>query len=37
MPPFDADASIQDAQPDDIAITGLACRFPGDADSPSKL
>ncbi|KAF4311943.1 putative lovastatin nonaketide synthase protein [Botryosphaeria dothidea] len=37
MPLLDADASIQNAQPDDIAIIGLACRFPGDADSPSKL
>lgn len=37
MPLLDADASIQNEQPDDIAIIGLACRFPGDADSPSKL
>ncbi|EKG15216.1 Beta-ketoacyl synthase [Macrophomina phaseolina MS6] len=37
MPLLDADVSIQNAQSDDIAIIGLACRFPGDADSPSKL
>ncbi|GME45714.1 putative lovastatin nonaketide synthase protein [Neofusicoccum parvum] len=37
MPLLDAYTSIQNAQPDDIAIVGLACRFPGDADSPSKL
>lgn len=36
MSPFlDADAAR--AEPDDIAIVGLACRFPGDATTPSRL
>lgn len=32
-----SDADLAAASPDDIAIIGLGCRFPGGATTPSKL